>query len=61
MLVEEVEEIIRKGEGQTVDFKASGIFSDPLKLAKLMVAFGNDRALVERYEKLIAKGILEPL
>jgi len=34
---------------------------EELAHAKLMVAFGNDLALVERYERLIAKGILDPV
>jgi hypothetical protein len=36
-----IDELIEEGEGQTVDFKKVEILSDPVKLAKLMVAFAN--------------------
>jgi hypothetical protein len=36
-----VDEIITDGENQTVEFKKSDILSDPIKLAKEMVAFAN--------------------
>lgn len=36
-----VDEIITDGESQTVEFKKSDILSDPIKLAKEMVAFAN--------------------
>jgi len=36
-----VDEIIANGESQTVEFKKSAILSDPIKLAKEMVAFAN--------------------
>ncbi len=36
-----VDEIIANGESQTVEFKKSDILSDPIKLAKEMVAFAN--------------------
>ena len=36
-----IDELIAKGESQTVDFKKSDILSNPTKLAKLMTAFAN--------------------
>lgn len=36
-----VDEIIAAGEGPTIEFKKSDIFSDPIHLAKEMVALGN--------------------
>lgn len=36
-----VEEFIAQGEGQTVEFKRADILSNPIELAKLMVAFAN--------------------
>jgi hypothetical protein len=57
MLCDELEGIIRKGEGQTTDFKASAIFSDPLKLAKLMVAFANNLHVSTVYGGLILIGV----
>ena len=38
---EELLELIRLGENQTVDFKDSAILSNPNSIAKLMVAFAN--------------------
>lgn len=35
--------------------------AEELMHAKVMVLCGNNRDLVERYERLIAKGILDPL
>ncbi len=54
---EELENIIKQGEGYAVDFKESGILSDPLKLAKLMVAFANNLYTSEKYGGLILIGV----
>lgn len=57
MLPLELESIIKKGEGQTVDFKHSDILSDPLKLAKLIVAFANNLHVSTAYGGLILMGV----
>ena len=57
MLPEELEDIIKQGEGHAVDFKESGILSDPLKLAKLMVAFANNLYTSAKYGGLILIGV----
>ena len=57
MLAHELETIIKQGEGQTVDFKESSILSDPLKLAKLMVAFANNLHVSTKYGGLILIGV----
>jgi hypothetical protein len=57
MLNEEIDHIIKKGEGQTVDFKASAILSDSHKLAKLMVAFANNLHVNTSYGGLILIGV----
>lgn len=57
MLPQELENIIKQGEGQTVDFKESGIFSDPFKLAKLMVAFANNLHVSAKHGGLVLIGV----
>ena len=57
MLPQELENTIKKGEGQTVDFKESGILSDSFKLAKLMVAFANNLYVSTNYGGLILLGV----
>ena len=57
MLTQELENIIKKGEGQTVDFKDSAILSNTFKLAKLMVAFANNLHVSTKYGGLILIGV----
>lgn len=57
MLPQELESIIKKGEGQTVDFKESDILSQPFKLARLMVAFANNLHVSTNYGGLILLGV----
>jgi Putative DNA-binding domain len=54
---DELAELIKKGESQTVDFKASAILSDPIKVAKLMVAFANNLHVSTTYGGLILIGV----
>lgn len=57
LLPEELENTIKQGERQTVDFKESRILSDPLKLAKLMVAFANNLHASAKHGGLILLGV----
>lgn len=57
MRSEELAELIGKGESQTVDFKASAILSDSIKVARLIVAFANNLHVNTTYGGLILIGV----
>jgi hypothetical protein len=57
LLSNELAELIKKGESQTVDFKASAILSDPIKIARLIVAFANNLHASTSYGGLILIGV----